>query len=948
VKRILAFGMMLAAVTWGTLLPVEGLADENPSHIRKPADPALVSGTLANGFQYFILENTTPKDRVSVHLNVFAGSVHEQDNEQGIAHFLEHMLFNGSENFKPGELITYFQSIGMDFGADANARTSFYSTIYDLDLPKGDRKHLADAFVVIKDYAGGALLLESEVERERGVVLAERRERDSVSFRTFKKTLAFELPGSILPQRLPIGTEAVLKSMDRHLLKGFYDRWYRPDNLALVIVGDVDASMTEALVKETFSSLTARTDAPLTIPDISWPPQEGLRVFHHYEPEAGNTEITIERIVHKPFEGQTLGSLRDNATLTIGNMIFQNRLSRMVREQAADFSSASVYSGTYLKHLNITALQASCDPDQWASALSQLDKTLRQALVFGFLPRELARVKADAIAALEADVAGASTRKSQDIAGGLLHALNRNELFLSPSQIRDLLVPHIRKITLDSVNAFFRASWAKDQRMVLVTGNADIGSVEDEKSATQRIERVYTHSTSLGVLPYQLADQLKFPYLTLPEPRAGIARTRENVNGLGIRQVDFENRVRLNLKATDFKKGEISFRAVFGKGKGGMPEAFYGISHLVEAAVDQSGFGAMDMDQLDAALAGKEVGIGFSISDTSFVLQGTATPKEAELVFQLLYTYFNDPGFRASSLALAKTRYRQQYEELIRTPEGIMSARGSRFLAGGDPRFGLAAPGEIDHVTMDAIEKWLRPEFEAAPLEVSIVGDFDPAEITALAGTYLGALGQREKPEKIYPVSGGPAFPLGEKRVFSLDTRLDKAVVRVCFPTDDYWDIMQTRKMSVLSQVLSERLRKRVREKLGASYSPYMYNNPSSIYRGYGVMTAVVNLAPDNTEIITGEVKRLIDELIKDGVTEDELALVKKPLLNHLSALRQNNTYWLASVMGDSFRYPERLDWATHIISGYEGITSTDLTRLARKYLKNENSALIVILPEIK
>ncbi|MCG8616519.1 MAG: insulinase family protein [Desulfobacterales bacterium] len=946
-KRLFVFGLILATLAWEIILPFVSYAEESRSRIGTPADPALISGRLNNGFQYFIMKNTTPRDRVSIHLKVFAGSVHEKDDEQGIAHYLEHMVFNGSENFKPGELIRYFQSIGMDFGADANARTGFYSTIYDLDLPVGDRTHLADAFVVIKDYAGGALLPESEVERERGVILAEKRERDSVSFRSFKKELAFELPGSILANRLPIGTEAVIKATDRELLKGFYDRWYRPDNMALVIVGDVDADMTESLVKETFASLTNRSDQPLAIPDISWSPEKGLRVFHHHEPEAGSTDITIQRIVHEPFEPETLRRLRDNVILTVGNMIFQNRLSRMVREQTADFTSASVYSGTYLKHLNITALQASCDPDQWVSALSQLDKALRQALDYGFLPRELARVKADAIAALESDVAGASTRKSQDIAGDLLHAMGRNELFLSPSQIRDLLVPHIRALSVDSVNAFFRASWANDQRMVMVTGNADIKAVADRTTGEEHIARVYTESTALSVPPYELADQKTFPYLKLPENRAGISAIRDDVNGLGIRQIDFENQVRLNLKTTDFKKGEISFRAVFGNGKGALPEAFYGLSHLVESAVDQSGFGRMDTDQLDAALAGREVGIGFSISDTCFVIRGTAAPKEAELVFQLLYTYFNDPGFRESGLALSKTRYRQQYDELIRTPEGIMAAEGSRFLAGGDPRFGLAPPDKIDHITMGAVETWLRPVCAGAPLEVSMVGDLDAEEMILLAKKYLGALGQRGAPEKVYPVSDGPVFPGGKKRVFTLDTRLDKAVVRVSYPTDDTWNVMQTRQMSMLSQVLSERLRLRVREKLGASYSPYMYNSPSRIYKGYGIMTAVVNLAPDAADMIAGEIKGLIDELVNDGVSDEELALVKKPLLNHLSVMRRNNNYWLVSVMGDSFRHPERLDWATHIVSGYENVTGANLTALARTYLKNENSALTVILPDI-
>ena len=224
-----------------------------------PKDPALIHGVLPNGFQYFIMKNTTPKDRVSVHLNVFTGSVNETEEERGLAHFLEHMVFNGSEHFKPGELITYFQSIGMDFGGDANASTSFFHTVYDLDLPKGDREHLEDGFLVLRDYAEGALLLQSEIDSERGVILSEKRERDSVSFRAFKKQLAFELPGSIIAKRMPIGKKEVIKEADREVFKGYYDRWYRPDNMALVVVGDVDTALVAKLVQDQFASMVNRS-----------------------------------------------------------------------------------------------------------------------------------------------------------------------------------------------------------------------------------------------------------------------------------------------------------------------------------------------------------------------------------------------------------------------------------------------------------------------------------------------------------------------------------------------------------------------------------------------------------------------------------------------------------------------------------------------------------------
>ncbi|MCP4723329.1 MAG: insulinase family protein, partial [Desulfobacteraceae bacterium] len=885
-----------------------------------------------------------PKDRVSVHLNIFAGSVNETDEEQGVAHYLEHMLFNGSEHFKPGELIEYFQSIGMDFGADANASTSFFKTTYDLTLPKGDKQTLEDAFLVIKDYAGGALLLEEEIDRERGIILAEKRERDSVSYRTFKRELSFELPGSLLNQRLPIGKQSVIQATDRKLLKGFYDRWYRPDNMALVLVGDMDIKKTEKLIKNTFSTLQPRTISPGEPGNIFWKSRKGFSAFYHYEPEAGNTEVTIERISHTPFEAETIEKLKETVLENLADSVFQNRLSSMVRKQSASFSSASVYSGTFLQNISMAAVKANCEPEKWKQSLGQLEKTLRQAIENGFLPQELARSKADFISRLDTDVLQADTRKTSRLAQSILGAMNRKDLFLSPLQKQKLLKTHIQGLTLEQVNHAFRKSWTNDQRLILVSGNAKI-SENKKRSANEQILDIYHKSLAQPIQEFKRFESKSFPYLPSPKSKARILGKKENIKGLGITQIEFQNKIRLNLKKTDFKKGKFLFKVVFGKGGSSEPEFLPGLSALAESTVRLSGFQSMDPDQIGDALAGKDVDIGFSINDNYFALAGSGDPKEAEIIFQLIYTYLKDPGFRPQGLALAKTHYKQMYEAMKRTPDGIMRIKGNRFLAKGDLRFGLLPPENINKITLEEVEGWLKPVFETSPIEVSIVGDFDQDTIIKYAGTYLGGLETRDPSFGSEFKKVSVSFPKGETLTLPLDTKIDKGMVRVAFLTDDFWDIMKTRKISMLAKVFSERLRKTIREKLGASYSPYVYNNPSLIYDGYGVMHVVVNVLPENSDVIFKQVEKIVGELAGQGVEKKELELVKKPLLNQLAVLRQTNSYWLNSVMANSFNHPERLDWAKHLISGYSGITHDDLTILAKLYLKMNQGALIIIKP---
>ncbi len=942
----LAFGLLCAGLVTAciTKVPPHAVGNGLPT---SPIDPALVQGTLDNGFRYYIIKNETPKERVSVHLDVFTGSMAEGEKERGLAHYLEHMVFNGSEHFKPGELITYFQSIGMDFGGDANARTSFFSTIYDLNLPKGNEKYLKDAFLVLRDYAGGALLLDSEIDRERGVILAEKRERDSVSYRTFKKELAFELPTSQLARRMPIGTDTVIRRMDRKRMKPFYDRWYRPDNMALIVVGDIDVNTAQSLIKKQFGTLAPRAEVPDTKPtDMSWTPHKGVRFFYHREPEAGNTRLTIEHITKRDLRPETIDDLKTSIRKRIACQMLQNRLSRMVREQTADFTSAFVYSGAYLRYMNMAAIQASCEPRRWKSALGQLDLTLRQALKYGFFQEELDRVCADMIAGLNSEAAKADTRKSSSIAKQLLSSLNDRRLFLSPEQEKELLVPYIRKISLEQANSVFRGLWPDDHRLVLATGNLDAGSAPEKTMAS-----VLTASGSVDPKPYTQAQVKSFPYLSLPKKNAGVLAQRDNVKNLGITQVDLKNKIRINLKPTHFKKGEFVFKVTFGSGRADMPRELYGLSKLAEAAVAQSGFGEMDLDQLDAALAGRDVNISFKIDETAFVLEGRAAPQEAELALQLIYTYFMDPGFSEKSLALSKIRYRQRYESLSRDIKGVMPIFGSRFLAGGNPRFGLANPEKADALTLNQIESWIRPAVASGPMEVSFVGEFQTEHLSSLAVKYLGTLADRQMPKKglsKHHKNEHIIFPKGRSETFYVDSRLDKAVARIAFPTDDFWDIMQTRKLSLLSRVLSERLRQTIRENLGASYSPYVYNKPSLIFEGYGVLNAVVNLSPDQIDAVIPQMMALIKTMAEKGVGHKELDRVKGPLMNHLKVLRETNSYWLNAVLSGSFQYPQRLEWATNLMAEYGGITSLELTDLAKKYLNPKVGAVLKVVPKPK
>jgi zinc protease len=903
-------------------------------------DPALVSGTLSNGFQYLLMENPVPDDRVYIYLTLFSGSLHETEEQQGIAHFLEHMLFNGSKHFKPGELIAYFQSIGMEFGADANAQTGFFNTMYNLSLPNGDQHHLEKAFTVIQDYAEGASLLENEILREKGIILAEKRERDSVSFRTFKKTLEFELPGSLFAQRFPIGLESVIQKADQKLLKSYYDKWYRPDNMALVMVGDVDMKTVEPMIRDRFSSLFPRSSGIPDPPSTQWKEHEKTKAFHHYEPEAGSTHVTIETLGRKPFEPETPETLKAEILTQISHTMLENRLIKQARDQTGGFSDVSVYSGTMLNHVSISAVHAACEPEKWKQALGDMERALRQGSTFGFEKNELDRVKAEFLSDLEREVDQWDTQKSEDIADRLLAGINGKKMLLSARQRKDILEPYIRSISLKDAHDRLIQLWPKDPRLIIVTGNASLDTDDPgaeildtyEKAGLQEIEK------------YRQSESKSFPYLEIPESAAGGIKSREdNVRDLGITTLELNNKVLLNLKSTDYQENEILFKVCFGQGRKSEPLSKPGLSFVAESVIQKSGLGQLNADQMEEALAGRKININFDVNDNNFSFSGSADPKETELLFQLIYHYLNDPGFRDETLERTNIQYQQMYAGLLRKPEGIMRIKGNPFLANNDPGFGLPEPPRMRGYSVKDIREWLEPYFKGAPLEISLIGDMDMEKVISLADHYLGALPRREDkipgPDHSRPIG----FPQGGQLDLKIDTKIESGVVHAAFLTDDFWDIAQTRRLTLLSKVFSEKLRLLIREELGETYSPYVYNEPSMIFDDYGILHIVVEAKQEKHELVYEKITDIIRELTSERISRQDLDTALGPVINHLKIYVETNEYWLNSVMADSYRYPQKLDWAKDLIKDYTAITAEELFLLAKKYLKIENRALIRI-----
>ncbi len=940
--RCLIFLVIIAPLTLTKTLPVAWAKVPAPClstlwpHEKSDLlpDPDLIFGKLPNGIRYVLMENHEPKDRVSLHLNVQAGSLNESDDQQGLAHFLEHMLFNGSEHFPPGELVKYFQSIGMAFGNDANAHTGFAETVYDVLLPTGSKENIEKGLLVMKDYARGALLLKSEIDRERGIILAEKRTRNSVGYRTYISSMKFVFSGSKITQRLPIGIEEVITKADRRLLKDYYDAWYRPENMILIMAGDFDAGLAESLIKSAFSEIVPDTD-PQACPDMGKVQHEGIKTFYHFEEEAGNTRTSVQVVWNTEPKPDSLSFQKEILTQYIADSIMNNRLEAMIEKPDNPFTSATIYSGVFLNRLGYAKLSARSAPENWKDVLALLEQSLRQAIAFGFSASELDRVRKDFLADMDAAVLEKDTRDSSGLSSMIIDNLNDDKVFQSPEQDKALYAPFIKSLTVPQVNDAFASLWDRNHRLILVTGNAHI----KDKTPETVIRAVFDESAKKEVTAPVREQTVRFPYL--PEPETpGQMLQRTEIFDLGIEQIDFENGVRLNLKKTDFKKNEVVATINFGFGR--KTEPLPGLAILAESVINKSGLGGLTRNELDRALAGKKTGAWFDVKEGSFMLRGETISEEIPLLFQLLYACFRDPGYREEAYSLVMQQFEQRYKRFSHSVEGAMILFEKRFLTGGDTRFGLPPYETFQKLTLAQVREWIEP-LRNSRLEISVVGDFDPETVKNLAARYFGSLPPQKE---VQAKKESLEFPAGENLTIRVKTTIDKGKAVIAWPTEDFSDIQQVRRLSVLGHVFADRLREEIREKLGATYSQYAYNKSSRTYKGYGVFRSVLSIDPEMAEKIVTEVRRIASDLATKGVTQDELSRAIKPVLTSIKDMMRTNKYWLNTVLNRSVRRPEQLDWSRSIQKDYAAITVQDISELAKIYLDNEKAATVIIVPD--
>ncbi len=929
-KRFLVFVLLARLLSAAIPFPQEG-SDLKP-------DPAARFGVLPNGLRYVIYPNHEPKGRASLRLLVEAGSLNEKEDQRGLAHFLEHMAFNGSSHYPPGTLVEFFQRMGMSFGGDTNANTGFDRTVYLLELPDTKEGTLAEGLRVFADDVGGLLLEPKQIEKERGIILSEKRARDSVGFRTFVAQFNFLLKGTLLPERIPIGETEVITKADRARFADFYNAWYRPDLASVIVVGDIDPAAIEKQIVTAFSGVTARAETR-PAPDrgrVAQPP--GVHVLYHFESEAPGTTVSISSITPYAHEPDTAANRIKYLPRTLATEIINRRLSILAKKEKAPFigGTAGVQEGFDV--FREASIDLSCKAEQWSAALAGADQELRRALEHGFQPAELQEIVANFTNDLEQAVKTASTRHSSEVADQIAESLNDREVFTSPADDLALFKPVLEKITVADCEAALRAAWASDHRDIVIAGNAKIPD-----DASKAITAAYEQSRAVAVAAPAASNNLVWGYTNFGAP-SRIAK-REHIDDLDLDLITFENGVRLNLKKTPFEAGVIRINARVGNGTMTEPADKRGLAALTSATFDSGGLGRYSQDDLRRILAGKNVGVKFGGATDAFVLRSSTTPGDLLQDLQLLTAKLVDPGFRPESLRQVRKGIEQLYLSFEHTANGPLSTEVANLLASGDPRFGLPPKETLLSRTLEEERAWVAPQLAQGPLELAIVGDIDVnATINAVAQT-VGALpSRRPKPplDELRQVKF-PQTPFVKS--YSISSEIPKGLVVVYWPTTDESDVHRTRRLNVLASILNDRLRVKVREEIGGTYSPNAGSFTSDAFPGYGYLSASVDVEPGVADKIAGIVIELADDLAEHGVTKDEMDRAKQPLLTAVRESMRDNGYWIGSVLARAQQKPEVLDWARSRMADLEAMTAEEVGTLAKIYLPRSRASHVLILP---
>jgi zinc protease len=902
-------------------------------------DPKAVFGQLPNGMRYLIYPNSEPPGRISLRLHIAAGSLMEAEDQRGLAHFLEHMVFNGTKHHTAAELIPRMQRLGIAFGAHANAYTSFDETVYMLDLPDMSEQTMKLAFTVMRDFGDGALLDSAEIDKERGVILSEKISRDSVGYRLMQQQFSKVLPDSLVTRRFPIGEEEIIRKAPRESFADLYTRYYTPNRMTFVVAGDVKPEEIRSRIESAFASMQNPKN-PGAEPELgSIKPFEGIKTSVFSDKEVDATEVSLTLVRDYKDKPDTAAHRIEKMPLDIAHAIIGRRFERLSKEKNSPIAEGTAMDEILFNHMELGSIGITAADDRWREVVPILEREFRRAVEHGFSESELSEAKSNLINRYEQQVKQKATRKSEGIATVLARTINDHSVFSDPETDLAIAQRGLDAINTEACHEAFRKFWQSTGHHLILT------TKEPPPNAEADLAKIFNASKSVEVeAPISRAIRI-FDYADFG--RTGKIDLQKEVPDLGITQLVLSNKVRINLKHSNFEQGKIRLLARIGSGKLGQPRSMPMLDSFAQSIFEGGGLGKHSNDELRQILAGRNIDSTLAIAEDAITISGATTPADLATQLQLMCASITDPGYREEALWQFRKGIPMLQQQIKHTPAGP-EMQMTAWLHGNDSRFAVASEKTLASYTIRDAKKWLSRELSKGPIELSIIGDFKQEEIIPELLNTFGALPRRESlPDDIDELReiNFPKAPAS--KTYTYETKIPQGVAIAIWKTKGLrGNQPEFRRLNILASILGDRLREEIREKLGASYGPNAGADGSDALDDMGYIVAQSVGKPEDLERLLETMSTIADDLSKKGATADELDRALKPALGILDKSLRDNNYWLSTVMSQSQADPMRLDLARNREADYRSITLEEINALAKKYLPRDNALEVKILPK--
>jgi len=901
-----------------------------------PLNKSILTGKLDNGLVYYIRENKKPENRAFLRLVVNAGSVLENDNQQGLAHLIEHMAFNGSKHFQKNELVNYLESIGMRFGADVNAYTSFDETEFMLEVPTDSAGPLKKGFQIMEDWAHELSFEPAEIDKERGVVIEEWRLGRGAQTRMFNKQVPVLLKDSRYAERLPIGKKDIIQNASYETLKSFYNEWYRPDLMAVIVVGDFDKYQIEKLVKEHFANIPPHKDEKqreiFNVPD-----QPNLSYTIVTDPEATGTSISFEHRLNVEPQDK-VKDYRRELVEGLFNQMFSARLSELSHKANPPFLFAYSSKGPFVRTKDFYTLGASVKDAGIETGLKTLFTEARRVKEFGFTETELARAKQNMLSNIEE----AYNERDKTESGEFVDELARHFLTQEPapgiSYEFDLYKQYLSGITLNEINKL-ADDWIKKDNSVIAVSTPE---KKDIKIPTEdELKKIFEQTQNSDVTPYKdIVSNL--PLIEkAPVPSAVVKETYNKE--LNLTELKLANGVKIVLKPTEFKNDEILFYSYSAGGTSLCDSASFISASTATSLVEQSGVGKFTLDQLQKMLAGKVVNVSPYISELTEGFSGSSSVKDMETMFQLIYLYGTSPRIDSTSFVSFKSKVQTWLMNRNASPESAFNDTLEVTL--GDYNYRRMPWTESVIPQMDA-EKSLsfyKDRFEdASGFTFVFVGNFDIKTIKPLLETYLGGLPSISRDDKWKDLKIFPPHGIINKQVYKGVE--PKSSVDITFSGDYDWGTQNNFELYAMVDILRIKLRELLREDKSGTYGVSIIPAPIKYPEQKYTLTISFGCAPDRVNDLVKATFAELDSMKNIKVTDDYINKVKETEKRGFEVSLKENKFWLNNLQLYYFfnndlsllmKYPERV----------EGLNSSLVQNAARKYFDDKNYIEVVLYP---